>query len=185
MTFKECFSELTDHRRRQGLRIEISQILVMSVISYLAGYTGYRGIARFSKENADYYEEELLLRHGVPSHVTFREVLMNLEESELIASFKKWSQQYTPLQTGDWLSADGKTLGATVSNTQNKKQDFEGVVSLFCAKSGLVCSIEHYRRKSKEKGEAPLARHIMTELKNMGLIFTLDALNTQKKQLLK
>ena len=180
MTFKECFSGLKDPRRKQGLRVDIEQILVMAVISYLAGYTGYRGIARFSKENKDYYEEELLLRHGVPSHVTFREVLMNIEESSLITAFKKWSQQYTPLQTGDWLSVDGKTLGATVRNTQNKHQDFEGVVSLFCAKSGLVCSIEHYRRKSKEKGEAPLARHIMSELENMGLIYTLDALNTQK-----
>ena len=183
MTFIDCFSDLTDPRRKQGLRVDLEQVLIMTVISYLAGYTGYRGVARFSKENQDYFIAELKLRHGVPSHVTYREVLMNIDQAELIAAFNQWSQKYVPLQNQDWLGTDGKTLGATVTNTQNKNQDFEGVVSLFCVKSGLVCSIEHYRRKSKEKGEAPLARHIMTQLKDMGLIFTLDALNTQKKRL--
>lgn len=183
MTFIDCFSKISDPRRKQGLRVDLEQILAMAVISYLAGHTGYRGIARFSKENSDYFIDEFQLRHGVPSHVTFREVLMNIDKVKLIAAFNRWSQQFVPLQTHDWLSTDGKTLGATVTNTQNKHQDFEGVVSLFCAKSGLICSIEHYRRKSKEKGEAPLARYIMTLLKDMGLIFTMDALNTQKKRL--
>lgn len=183
MILIDCFSKLSDSRRKEGLRVDLEQVLIMAVISYLAGYTGYRGIARFSKENTIFFTETLKLRHGVPSHVTFREVLMNVHKAELILAFNQWSQQYVPLQTRDWLSTDGKVLGATVTNTQNSKQDFEGVVSLFCAKSGLVCSIEHYRQKNKEKGEAPLARYIMTQLKDMGLIFTMDALNTQKKRL--
>ncbi len=185
MTFTDCFSTLTDPRRKQGLRVDLEQILFMTVISYLAGYVGYRGVSRFSKENSDYFTEILALRHGVPSHVTFREVLMNIDKKELIAAFNQWSQQYVPLQKNDWLSTDGKTLGATVTNTQNKHQDFEAVVSLFCAKSGLICAVEHYRKKSKNTGEAPLARHLMTQLKDMELIFTMDALNTQKKRCVK
>jgi len=183
MTLIDCFLSLSDPRRKQGLRTDLEQVLIMVVISYLAGQTGYRGTARFCKENSDFFIPTLKLRHGVPSHVTFREVLIGINKAELISAFCRWAQQYVPLQTGDWLSTDGKTLGATVTNTQNQKQDFEGVVSLFCAKSGLVVSIEHYRKKSKEEGEASLARYIMTKLKDMGLIFTMDALNTQKKLL--
>lgn len=180
MTFIDCFSQVEDPRRKQGLRVDLEQILIMTVVSYLAGHIGYRGVARFSQENADYFVPELQLRHGIPSHVTFREVLMNIDETELIIAFNRWSQQYIPLQTEDWISTDGKTLGSTVVDSQGRSQDFEGVVSLFCSKSGLVCSIEHYRRKSKEKAEAPLARHIMSSLKNKGLIYTMDAHNTQK-----
>ncbi len=183
MIFIDFFSTIKDTRRKQGLRVDLEQILIMAVVSYLAGYTGYRGIGRFSKENADYFIPFLGLRHGVPSHVTFREVLMNINQDELINCFKNWCQEFAPLKNFDWLSVDGKTLGSTVVNSQSKYQDFEGIVSLFCFKSGLVYSIEHYRKKSKAKGEAPLARKIMSELKNMGLIFTMDALNTQKKQL--
>ena len=132
MIFTDCFSTIQDPRRKQGVRVDLEQLLIMAVVSYLAGYSGYRGVCRFSKENADYFVPALKLRHGVPSHVTFREVLMNINQDELIKSFKNWSKEFVPLKNFDWLSVDGKALGSTVVNSQSKYQDFEAIVSLFC-----------------------------------------------------
>ena len=182
MTFVQCIAQLKDPRRGQGLRINLEQLLIMVVVSYMCGHTGYRGVERFCKNNDQFFIHSLGLRHGIPSHVTIRDVLQRLNQSALIGAFNEWTRSFTGLTPGDWLSVDGKTLGSTVVDTQGSRQDFEGVVSLFCQESGLVHCVEHYRRKSKEKGEAPLARYLMSQLKDRGLIFTMDALHTQKKQ---
>ena len=183
MTLLKCMSQLKDPRRSQGLRISLDQLLTIVVISYMCGHTGYRGVERFGKNNRKFFIDALKLRHGIPSHVTIRWVLQNIDQRALIKAFRDWTQTYIPLERGDWMSVDGKALGSTVRDTQTSNQDFEGVVSLFCQKSGLTHSIEHYRRKSKQSGDAPLARYLMSYLQDRGLIFTMDAANTQKKQL--
>jgi hypothetical protein len=180
MSLSECFSGITDPRRKQGIRVKLDQLLTMTVLSYLCGHFGYRGVARFCKANSSFFCEELNLLHGVPSHVTFYTVLSQLDSRALIEGFQKWVNSHAALQNTDWVSVDGKTLGGTVKDTQGSGQDFEGVVSLYCHQSGLVHAIEHYRRKSKEKGEAPLARQLMTALKDKGVVFTMDALHSQK-----
>ncbi len=182
MSFKNCFSKIKDPRRGQGLRTDLHQMLLMIIASYLCGQTGYRGVHRFCTINSKYFEESLGLRHGVPCHMGFARLIPQLNKEELIKAFACWSKGYVPLEEKDWIAVDGKALGSTLKDSQGSKQDFEGVVSLFAHKSGLVKSVEHYRKKSKGEGEAPLARHLMSELKNMGLIFTMDAGNTQKKQ---
>lgn len=182
MSLEECFANLKDPRRGQGLRTDLTQVLIMTVMSYLCGHFGYRGIARFCKLNEELFSKELSLRHGVPSHVTFRDVLSRVDEVNLIDSFNKWALEARELEIGQSMSIDGKTLGGTVVDTQGSRQDFEGVVSIFNHESGLVYAVEHYRRKSKEKGEAPLARHLIKTLKNKGLVFTMDALHSQKKR---
>ena len=152
MTLSECFSQLPDPRRSVGLRTDLSQLLSMVTLSYLCGWTGYRPVARFCKVHSVLLTETLLLRHGVPSHVTFREVLMNIDQPILIERFNSWAGQYVDLSSGDWVSGDGKTLCSTVSKPHGNNQDFQAVVSIFGQQSGLVYAVETYQNKSKEKG---------------------------------
>lgn len=180
MSLLELFSTIEDPRRGQGLRTDLEQIFCMVVISYLCGHFGYRGVGRFCKLNSSLLIQELNLRHGVPSYVTFRDLLTRVDEGSLIQAFRKWSEEYVALEKGDWMSADGKALGSTSVHTQNKSQDFQSIVSLFCHKSGLVYSLDQYRRKEKQSGEAPLVRYLIEQVQQMGIVFTVDALNTQK-----
>lgn len=182
MSLLECFSAIEDPRRGQGLRTDLEQIFCMVVISYLCGHFGYRGVGRFCKLNSDLFTEEFKLRHGVPSFVTFRDLLTRVDESALIKAFSKWTNSYVPLEQGSWMSADGKALGSTSVHTQGSSQDFQAIVSLFCHQSGLVYSLDQYRRKQKQRGEAPLVRYLIEQIRDMGIVFTVDALNTQKKQ---
>ncbi len=157
MTLQEAFSEIKDPRRPQG-----------------------RGISRFAKIHAETLSKELNLKHAIPSHVTFSDLLNRLDQQELINVFNKWASDFVPLEKGDAVSGDGKALGSTVINGQAKQQDFQAVVSMFCQKSGLVHSLETY--SNSKESEINIVRFLTSKLKDMGITLFLDALHTQKKR---
>ena len=183
MTLIEALSGVEDPRRSQGLRTDLEQIFYMAIISYLCGHKGYREISKFCKSEQGVFTEKLSLRHGVPSHVTFWQVLTGVDEVGVVKAFNLWSEDYVPLRKESWVSGDGKVLGSTVVNANGKGQDFQAVVSLFSHESGLVRSLKDYRNKTKETGEGSVARFLIEQLAGMGIIFSLDALHTQKKRL--
>jgi hypothetical protein len=180
MTLIEAFLTVKDPRRAEGCRTSLEQIFSMVIISYLCGYTGYRPVATFSKSYEDLFTEELGLKHPVPSYVTFRDVLMRTNEKELINAFNNWASSYVPVEPGDCVSGDGKSLRSTLVSYDNNDQDFQSVVSLFCQNSGLVAKIATFR--NKKKSEIDVALEVLNLLKTSNLFIRLDALHTQKKQ---
>lgn len=175
----DCFSEIADPRRAEGLRTSLPQLLSMVTLSAMAGHTGYRPVATFCDANSDVLQEALCLKHGVPSHVTFREVLQRLPHDQLIAAFHKWTSDFE-VPTDEPVSGDGKALASTVRDSQNSGQNFQAVVSLFSQQQGLVLGIEGYQNAEKGKGEGNALRNLLDNLKGRGLLITLDALHTQK-----
>ena len=179
MSLMSCFESIKDPRRAQGLRTSLPQIFSMVVVSYLCGYCGYRKVALFCKSNTEVFTDLLGLKHPVPSHVTFREVLHRIDEKEIIQGFNTWAASFVCLESGDWVSGDGKSLNSTVMNYDNKAQDFQSIVSLFCLKTGLVAKIETFRNKKESEIEIVLG--LIKELETKGLILRFDALHSQKK----
>jgi hypothetical protein len=55
------------------------------------------------------------------------------------------------------------------------------VVSIFCQKVGLTIAIAHYLNK-KENETTVLLTLLLDNLRNKGVMLTLDALRCQKKQ---
>ncbi len=145
------------------------------------GYTGYRPVADFCKANQETLVSELALRHGIPSHVTFRHVLMNLDSSLLIEAFHNWTSGFKP-EEGEFLSGDGKVLCSTVSDAHGSSQDYQAVVSLFSHEKGIVHKLGDYRNAQKGKGECRLVEALVAELKTTGVLISLDALHTKKRQ---
>lgn len=178
MSLYESFSLVEDPRRAKGRRTTMEQIFCMLTISYLCGYMGYRPAAKFAKAQEAVLVRELGLKHGVPSHVTFRDVLKRVKEEQVIAAFNQWAKGYVEIQAGDWLSGDGKALRSTAGNAHSAQQDFQAIVSVFCHKSGLVLRLEQYR--NAKKSEQEVVRSLITELQGGGLILRMDALHTQK-----
>ena len=180
MSLVELFSSIKDPRRSQGKRVSLAQIFSILVLSYLCGSKGYRGSWRFAKVHSVMLTEYLSLKHGIPSYVTIRDVLMRVDKSELISQFNLWALDYVELTEGDWLSGDGKSLCSTVSDAHGDAQDFENVVSLFAHQSGLVAMVQSYR--NQKKSEISILVSMIESLGKMGLIIRMDALHTQKKQ---
>ena len=181
MSLYEAFSSLQDPRRAQGRRITLPSLLSICVLGYLCGYRGYRGIARFGNAHSELLCEKFGLSHGIPSYVTFREVLQKFPDTALISAFTGWIEGFS-LPQGSWLAGDGKVLGSTVSSSQSSAQNFTSVVTLFAQESGIAHRISTYQNKEKGQGEQACLRHLLQELKGMGAIITADALHAQKKR---
>lgn len=181
MSLLDHFQKITDPRRKAGLRTPLDALLCMTTVGYLCGYVGYRAVARFSQAHAGLFTQLLGLRHKIPSHVTFSTVLNQLDEGDLIAAFNAWARE-APLSAGEWVSADGKTLGSTVVHPHGSGQNYQAVVSFFAQGSGLVHFMGTYQNKRKEEGEIELVRTLIDQLSGMGLTICLDALHNPKKQ---
>lgn len=179
MTLEESFANIPDPRRSEGLRTSLPQILCMVTLSAMAGYTGYRPVADFCKSNQHSLVSELGLKHGIPSHVTFRHVLMSLDSRLLADAFHSWSTAFKPTR-GEAISGDGKALCSTLTDAHTSGQDFQAVVSLFSQQRGLVHKLGEYRNAQKGKGETELVKVLISELKGAGVLVTLDALHTKK-----
>lgn len=159
--------KVDEPRRSQGLRTDLGQMFSMIIISNLCGHFGGRAVARFSKEYQSTFTELLSLKHSVPSHVIFSNVLNRVDENQVIAAFNEWADKYVPLEKGDLVSGDGKALGSTVTNSKNGNQKFTAIVSLFCQKSGLVHSLKQYQ--NAKKSEINIVRFLIKELNAKGL----------------
>ena len=178
MTLYESFMQIDDPRRSQGKRTSLSQMFCMVCISYLCGHHGYRPVYKFCKAHVSLLGEELGLRHGIPSYVTFRDVMMRVDEQQLIRAFNAWAATYVSVDQGDWVSGDGKALASTVEHMQDSQQNFQAVVSIFCHKSGLIRLVEHYH--NSQKSEQGVLKALIEHLRGAGAIIRMDALHTQK-----
>jgi len=165
---KILLEQVDDPRRSQGLRVTLDQMFCIIIISNLCGYFGGRPVAKFGQLHEATLTKLLGLKHPVPSHVVFSDLMNRVDEQQLIKAFNEWTKNYVPLKKGDLLSGDGKALGSTVKNAHNKKQTFTGIVSLFCQKSGLVHSIQQY--ENAKISEQNIVRLLVNKLKTKGLV---------------
>lgn len=178
MELAAFFKSLSDPRRKQGQRYPFEASLWLIFIAICAGSVGYRQIGKFCKSNKVFFTEYFDLKHGVPSYVTIRTLLMQLDKGNLESAFYEHIGSKM-LLSGDWVSADGQTLRSTVQNAHESSHDFCSLVSLYSQSTGLSLAMKDYL--NKKNNEIELFRTFLANLQNKGLHFTLDALHCQKK----
>jgi predicted transposase YbfD/YdcC len=113
----------------------------------------------------------------LPSFQTVARVICNVRFEELTKAFSKWAKGYVKIDERDYLSIDGKVIGGTVINPQNKYQQYSNLVSIFSNKRKQV--IVHDKVNDKAS-EIPIVKSLIKELDLEGVVFTLDALHCQK-----
>lgn len=177
MDLSTFFRSLPDPRRAQGRRYSLESMLWMSFLSISSGYTSYRQIGNFCAIRKEFFMKYFGIK-AVPSYVSFRTLFTLLNNKIFLEKFKE--QYLMTVQNGDFIASDGQTLCATVKNSQNSSQDFCSLVSLYCQQTGLTVAMESYLNHKDHEGE--IFRNLLDNLQNKGVIFTLDALHTQKKQ---
>jgi len=182
MNLINYLSKISDFRRKQGLRYPLTMILLITIMSIMAGRCRYREIASFARANQDdlikFFE---IRKNQIPSHVTFREILRNVDFNEVISTFNNWAAQYVILEKDEWLAIDGKALASTVTDSQSSYQNFVSLVSIFSHKRGQV--LKAAKLENKKQSEIPTVQYLIEALELKGVVFSLDALHCQKKQL--
>lgn len=176
----EYLVQVKDPRRLQGQRHELRLILLLTLMSVMSGYIGYRAIGDFMKRN----KKDLLLtlkpRKGkLPSFDVIREVLIGIDFNEFSKQFHNWAKQYVTISNKEWVSIDGKAMGGTVTSSNSIDQNFISLVSLYCSRKKLV--LGNAQVTSGKESEIPVVQQLIAALELQGVVFTLDALHCQKK----
>lgn len=122
------------------------------------------------------------MKHGIPRYNTIRSTLLSIDEDVLVKEFIKWTQNYLPqIATDEFVALDGKAVKATTSGGNTSKQNFVSVVNAFGHQSGVVYGMQPF--ENGKSGEAKALRDLVKKLGIKDVVFTLDALHTQKKRL--
>jgi hypothetical protein len=159
----------------------VSPTRLIIIMSILRGKYGYREIGRFCALN----ESELIAKFGfknkkVPSYVSIRTFILLSDFSSIQQAFHRWTQRYVPIQAGEWISIDGKSIRSTVSNYSNEYQNFVSLVSLFCSKREQVLCVGKF--ENKKGNENQMVEELLDMLDLKGVVFTMDALHCKKKR---
>jgi hypothetical protein len=82
-------------------------ILLITTMSIMSGYIGYRAIGDFMRRNRKDLLSTLKPKKGIlPSFDVVREVLIALDFKEFSKQFYNWSKQYVAISKNEWVSMD-------------------------------------------------------------------------------
>lgn len=183
MEYSKFINTLNDFRRGEGQRYSFESLMWLIFLASCCGHTSSRTIASFGKSEAVFFVDSFGWLHGVPSYGTIHYFLQGLDSSEVCTAFNTWMLLNLEGKIeGSWASGDGQGLRSTLVDANNPNQNYSALVSVFCQKLGLTIAIKDYQNKSKGEGEQTMLLSLLLEnLRNKGIMFTLDALHCQKK----
>lgn len=171
----EYFSELTDPRRSNA-RHCLMDILVIAICSVVCGAEGWEDIEEYGRSQAEWFEQNLELPHGIPHHDTFRRVLSCLDADELTQCFLAWTQALSEHSGGEIVAIDGKTLRRSFDHAASKAAIH--MVSAWANTNRLVLGQLKVDDKSNEITAIP---KLLALLELKGCIVTIDAMGCQKE----
>lgn len=179
MNLLSHLSQIKDFRRKQGQRYPLEAVLLIIVMGVMSGRYGYREIESFAKANKRAMLKRLNIKKKIlPSHVTIREIIMNVDFNSLNDAFFKWSTNYVTISKKEWLSIDGKAIKPTLVEYDKSYQNFVSLVSVFTQKRGQVIKAVKY--ENKKVSEIAVVQELLEMLDLKNVVFTFDALHCKK-----
>lgn len=170
----ECFKSVEDPRAERGKWHPLSDILIIAILSTLAGGQGWEAMELYGSAKQAWLSTFLALPHGIPSPDTFRRVIERVHPKQMEASFEAWVRTLVTDLGVQVVAIDGKKLRG--SYDRNNQKDYLYLVSAWAADHRLVLGQTKVRDKSNEITAVPA---LLELLDISGCIVTLDAMGTQ------
>jgi len=172
--------KIKDHRRGQGRRYLLGDILFFSILAILCGATSYRKAQAFIKTNYAQLDETFALNwNRMPAHTTIRGIIQGTSSGDLEGSFRQHSKLLSNCDGEKWFVAfDGKVLCGSFDHFQDQKAI--QVLSAFLTDQRIILAHEEIAKKTNE---IPTAQELMPKMGLSGCVFTFDAINCQEKTL--
>lgn len=174
-TLIECFSTLSDPRKKINQDHKFIDIMVIGLCAVICGAEGYTGMEAFGKAKKDWLSTFLELPNGIPSHDTFGEVFGRLKPSAFRECFLGWVQGVTTQIPGEIVPIDGKHLRRSYDRSQG--QAAIQLVSAWASSQRLTLGQVKVAADSNEITAVP---ELLKTLSLAGCLVTVDAINTQK-----
>lgn len=181
MTIIHLLKNLPEFRHAKGRRHEHWFVLLLMLVGGMCGYWGYRPLEEFTQQYAAEVCEliEIPLPATLPSYSTFRRVILGTDFHLFAQVFNQWAQKHVPIEPGEWISTDGKSIKGSVTDYDNAQQNFVMLVSVFSHKRGVV--LHSQPMENKVVSEQHVVQQILQALDLNGAVLTADALHAQKK----
>lgn len=172
---------IPDKRRGQGMMYELPYLLLFSILAIAGGADSYRKISIFIEENLEILCKPYCLRwKKSPSYNTLRHAIHDLDQKATEDVFREFSKKSAKFEKGKWktVSLDGKALKHSFDNVADQR--FKQMLSAFSPETNII--LAHEKIGISKENEINAAVKLMKELKLNNVIYTLDALHTQKKR---
>lgn len=174
--------DLLDHRRAQGQRYELKFVVLFSIMALLSNSKSYRDISRYLKQHFKILKKDFSLKwKRPPSYTTVRNIIKGIDDKELEACFRAYSQSLLEKNKDGKLvciAGDGKTLRGSFDNFEDKRA--VQILSFFESSQRLILAHECIEEKTNE---IPAVQKLLQELELTDYLYTMDALHCQKKLL--
>ena len=168
------FNKMRDFRIDRTKRHELLDIFVIAVCAGIAGVKTWTGVEEFARARVDWFGQFLNLKHGAPSHDTFRRIFMLMDTDEFIKIFTDWMKEVVKDSNIEQICIDGKTLRR--SFTQGKKTSALHIVNAWSTGTSLCLAQLESEGKKNEIKTIP---KILNLINPKGCIVSLDAMGCQ------
>ena len=172
----ERLREIADPRREHQKFHSLYEILVIAICAVLCGAEHWTEMEEYGEAKREWLATFLDLKHGIPSHDTFRRVFILLDAIELKSVFVDWISATVSLSQGTLVNIDGKSLRGSKAPRQGKKA--LSVVSAWVSEQSVVLGQLKCEEKSNEITAIP---ELLKVLDLEGCVVTIDAMGCQKE----
>lgn len=177
----EYLRQIPDQRTKQGRMFDLPHLLLFSILAIASGADSYRKIAIFIQENFKTLQDGYgLLWKRPPSYNSIRHVIHGLNQKETEKVFRAYSKEAATFEKERLavVSLDGKALKHSFDNVADER--FKQMLSAFSPERNII--LAHEKIGISKENEINAAIKLMKNLGLDNVIYTLDALHTQKKR---
>ena len=173
----ECLGAVDDPRETGKVEHRLIDVLAIAVCAVLANAESFEDIALYGRSKRAWLSRFLELRGGIPSHDTFRRVLMLIDPQQFERGFLAWTRQAFDPGSEDGadgdapvqIAVDGKTVRRSFDRRRGRTPLH--LVSAFATRSGLVLA---QRRVADKGGEIGVLPDLLAGLDLRGALVSLD-----------
>src|SRR3954451_19247260 len=171
-----AFETIEDPRCEWKVEHRVLDSLVIAVCAVLGEAESFEDIALYGRCKRQWLEGFLALPNGIPSHDTFRRVLMLVDPDTFERSFLDWVRAvFRPEEGGPrQVAIDGKTVRRSFDRRKGRSPLH--LVSAYATEHGLVLAQRATETKGGELGIIP---ELLDGLDLSGCLVSLDALACQ------
>ncbi|MDF3055539.1 MAG: transposase family protein [Gammaproteobacteria bacterium] len=174
--FLNYFDEVKDPRIDRSKKHLLSDILVISVLSFICGAETWNDIEDFGNANIDWLQEHLELNEGIPSHDTFARIFARINPKLFQECFVRLMRSWMDQTDGELIAIDGKTLRR--SHDRKNGQGPLHLVSAWATKNRL--SLGQMRTKNKSN-EISAMKELLSLIDVKDCTVTIDAMGCQRE----
>src|ERR671913_1547427 len=166
-------ASIEDPRCEWKVEHRLLDILVIAVCAVLGEAESFEDVALYGRCKRDWLGTSLELPNGIPSHDTFRRVLMLVDPDAFERCFLGWvravfrSDEGAPRQ----VAIDGKTVRGSLDRRSGRSPLH--LVSAYATGHGLVLA---QRAAEEKRGELTVLPELLDGLDLRGCLVSLDAL---------